>query len=233
MKQKKLNKKSLIIIAAVCALLGCTVLGTVAWLTAADEVTNTFTIGNINEPEVGPTNPENPDPDNPQTPDVFDPEVDGNIFEPYWVEGSKLVPGYSISKDPYVGIGKKSEDCYVFVNVTNNFGENVYFTINSGWTGVEAEGVVMRDKTYYTSGLFKYNKTLEASSNDSTWTSTPLFSEVIVDDEATSDSLNAVTDKEIKVACFLHQANDEAGNDLSSIAEQAAKAHFAAMANAS
>ncbi len=231
MNLKKMNLKSMAVLGVICALLGTTALGTVAWLTATDDVTNTFTVGNITEPEVGPTDPVNPDPDNPQTPDVYDPEVDGNIFEPYWVDQSKLVPGYSISKDPYVGIGKGSEDSYVFVNVENNFGKNVYFAINSGWTAVEANGVILEGEKYFSGGLFKYNTVLQAFESDSVWTSTALFSEVIVDADVSAETLEAVTDKEITVSCFIHQANNEAGDDLSSIAEEAAKAHFASAGN--
>lgn len=231
MNLKKMNLKSMAIFGMVCGLLGTTVLGTVAWLTATDHVTNTFTVGNITEPEVGPTNPVNPDPDNPQTPDTYDPEVDGNIFEPYWVDQSKLVPGYSISKDPYVGIGKGSEDSYVFVNVENHFGKNVYFALNDGWSAAKASFVTFDGETYYTGGIFKYNTALLASETDSVWTETPLFSEVVVLDSASAETLEAVTDKEITVSCFIHQAKNEAGDDLSGLAEEAAKAHFASTGN--
>lgn len=225
-KQKKMKKKSLVTLVVTCLLLCATALGTVAWLTASDEVVNKFTVGSITEPEVGPENPENPDPDSTDTPDVYDPDVDGNLFEPYWKDDSKLVPGYSISKDPYVGIGAKSENAYAFVNVTNNFDNNVYFMLNEGWKSVQGKKLVVGEETYYINGLFVYESALTASETDSVWTETPVFSEVIVADDATVEELTAVTDKEIKVECFLHQATDEAGTDLKTTATEAAREFY-------
>ena len=225
-KQKKMKKKSLVTLAVVCLLLCATALGTVAWLTASDEVVNKFTVGSITEPDVGPVDPENPDPNGTDTPDAYDPDVDGNLFEPYWKDNSKLVPGYSISKDPYVGIGAKSENAYAFVNVTNNFGYNVYFELNEGWRAIEATEMIIEDKAYYTDGIFRYENALNASETDSVWTATPVFSEVIVAEDATVEELTAVTDKEIKVECFLHQATDEAGTDLKTTATEAAREFY-------
>ena len=225
-KQKKMKKKSLVTLVVTCLLLCATALGTVAWLTASDEVVNKFTVGSITEPEVGPENPENPDPDSMDTPDVYDPDVDGNLFEPYWKDDSKLVPGYSISKDPYVGIGAKSENAYAFVNVTNNFGNNVYFELNDGWKVVVADEVVYGETTYYSGGLFVYDEALKGSLTDSVWTPTPVFDEVCVADNATAEDLNSVAEKEIKVECFLHQAIDEEGTDLKSVAIKSAKKFY-------
>ena len=230
---KKSKKKSLLVLLLACLMVFGTVLGTVAWLTATDVKVNTFTVGDIDEPEEGTIDPVNPDgPEDPDQPNVYDEKVDGNIFEPYWKEDSKLVPGNSIAKDPYVGIGADSEPSYVYLNVANNFGKIVYFEISDKWTALDGTSVVKISeggelKTYYTGGTFRYNEILTPADADGdgkvddVWTTAPLFSSVKVSDSADSDDFEKVEDKEIVLKAFIHQAKDGDGVSLLETANEA------------
>lgn len=102
----KTVRKTLILAACAIMLVCATIAGTLAYLTANDSVTNTFTVGNVSitldEAKVN----ENGEPVTPAQ------RVDANTY--------KLLPGQTYTKDPIIHVSDTSEDCYVFVKVTNN-----------------------------------------------------------------------------------------------------------------
>lgn len=113
------------LIAAIVLVIGCTAGGTVAWLVSKpDPITNVFTVGNINA-ELAET-----------------------------ATAFKIVPGVNITKDPVATVKAKSEDCYLFVQLTEenwpNFTEKdsttrkVKYEIAKGWTKLE-DGVYYRE----------------------------------------------------------------------------------------
>lgn len=103
-------KKTVVI--SIVALLLClaAVGGTVAWLTAADSVTNTFTVGKINI----------------------------ELTEPEWTDESKIYPGAIIPKNPTITVKANSEDCYVYAMIDNKLNKtipgSVTLNLQSGWT---------------------------------------------------------------------------------------------------
>ena len=111
------------LIAAIVLVIGCTAGGTVAWLVSKpDPITNVFTVGNINA-ELAETKKE-----------------------------FKIVPGVEIAKDPVATVKANSEDCYLFVQLTEEnwptFTETdktrkVKYEIADGWTKLE-DGVYYR-----------------------------------------------------------------------------------------
>lgn len=112
------------LIAAIVLFIGCTAGGTVAWLVSKPAaITNVFTVGNINA-ELTETKKE-----------------------------FKIVPGVDIAKDPVATVKAKSEDCYLFVQLTEEnwpaFTEagsstrKVKYEIADGWTKLE-DGVYYR-----------------------------------------------------------------------------------------
>ena len=112
------------LIAAIVLAIGCTAGGTVAWLVSKpDPITNVFTVGNINA-ELAET-----------------------------ATAFKIVPGVNIAKDPVATVKAKSEDCYLFVELTEenwpNFTEagsttrKVKYEIADGWTKLK-DGVYYR-----------------------------------------------------------------------------------------
>ena len=112
------------LIAAIVLVIGCTAGGTVAWLVSKPApIVNVFTVGNINATLT-------------ETATAF-----------------KIVPGVDIAKDPVATVKAKSEDCYLFVQPTEenwpNFTEKgsttrkVEYKIADGWTELE-NGVYYR-----------------------------------------------------------------------------------------
>ena len=117
------------LIAAIVLVIGCTAGGTVAWLVSKPTaIVNTFTIGNINAT-------------------LTETERAYNI-----------VPGVDIVKDPVATVKANSEDCYLFVQLTEEnwptFTEadkttrKVKYEIVDGWTKLESvDGVYYREVT--------------------------------------------------------------------------------------
>ena len=115
------------VIAAIVLVIGCTAGGTVAWLVSKPAaIVNTFTIGDINA-ELAET---------------------ATTF--------KIVPGVDIVKDPVATVKAKSEDCYLFVQLTEAnwpaFTETgsdtrkVEYTVANDWTELEGQhGVYYRE----------------------------------------------------------------------------------------
>lgn len=103
---KTINNKVLVLVASIALALACTVGATLAWLTAStDTVTNTFTTSDI-----GVTLKE--------TKTDF-----------------KMIPGYTIAKDPKVTVTTGSEECWLFVKVEKSANFDTYLTykIADGW----------------------------------------------------------------------------------------------------
>lgn len=120
---KTMNNKILVLVASVALALACTVGATLAWLTdSTTTVTNTFTPANIG---VTLTETYNTDTDN-----------DGKNDK--WQ--AQLIPGYSYTKDPKVGVSADSVDCYLFVKFEETNNPSTYLTYTStltaanGWT---------------------------------------------------------------------------------------------------
>ncbi len=220
----KTKTKSIMTICLAAALVAVAVMGTIAYMTATSYKENTFTVGDFGYPTVDPTKPE-------QSIDI-----DGYIYEPAWVDGSKLIPGKSVAKDPYVGIGKDSDPAWVYVYIDNQTLESagdklVTFKLNDGWVPVAEKTVdagadTDDGKTKYVSGLFKYSTILNPASADA-WTAAPIFNKVDVDATVTKDKFKKVEEKfapKMTVYAYIHQANDDSGAIDTDTIEQAAKA---------
>lgn len=114
-----MKKRTLALLAALVLVIGCIIGGTLAWLTAkTDAVVNTFTTSDINV-----TLAESP-------------------------EEYKMVPGYTIHKDPKATVVNGSEECYLFVKVEKsaNFDSYMTYQMADGWTALEnVENVYYRE----------------------------------------------------------------------------------------
>lgn len=119
-----MKKKGLALVLALTLLVVCVATGTLAWLTAkSDVVTNTFTTSDIK---------------------VKLEETEGTS-----VTGGKefkMIPGYTISKDPKATVLTGSEECYLFVKLDKSATFDTYLAYNiaDGWT--QLDGV---DDVYY------------------------------------------------------------------------------------
>lgn len=123
-----MKKKSLALVLALAMIVVCVVGGTLAWLIATTgSVTNTFTYGDIN---------------------IKLEETDATVS----ADGSatkefKMIPGYTIDKDPKVTVLAGSEKCYLFVKVaeSDNFDTFMTYDMADGWTALDGvNGVYYR-----------------------------------------------------------------------------------------
>ena len=125
-----MKKKTLALFLALALVLGGVIGGTMAWLTdKTPEIVNTFTDSDI-EITLTETGAEN----------------NANSY--------KMVPGYTISKDPKVTVVKGSEKCYLFVKLekSEKFDSFLTYEIADGWTpltdanndGIADDGVYYR-----------------------------------------------------------------------------------------
>ena len=97
----KTKSKALLLTLCAVLLVAASVLGTMAYLTSTDTVTNTFTIGKV-EIKLDETDVTN----------LTGPRVTANSY--------KLMPGTTYTKDPTVTVKAGSEESYVRMKVTFN-----------------------------------------------------------------------------------------------------------------
>lgn len=205
------NKKGLGALVAVLALALVGALGTYAWITKDAELTNSFTTSDgILPPTTDPDDPNNPAP-------TDSTKINGNLTETKWdKDNAKLTANATIAKNPNVGLGKGSEDSYIFLNVTNNTTTEAtnttsrpYFVIDATkWAPVSnyTSSVSGVDNGYY-SGLFVYTGgtgtdpvELTASTTADVWTG-ELFSQVVVPSTAVKSEFS--TSPQIVVKAYL------------------------------
>ena len=136
MTEMKNAKKILVLLLCAIALVVASVAGTVAYLTANDQATNTFAVGNVEielkEFEV-----------NQQTGEKTEVETDGLV-------DLELVPGRTIQKNPFIIVGANSEPCWLFVKIgtSENFGDFLTYEMAEGWIALEGvPGVYYRETT--------------------------------------------------------------------------------------
>lgn len=108
-RRRTFGNKSLALVLACVLLVGGVIGGTVAWLTAkTNEVTNVFTTSDIGVK-------------------LEEAETD-----------FKMIPGWTIDKSPRVTVEKDSEDCWLFVEVTEStnleLGKYIKYAVNTGAT---------------------------------------------------------------------------------------------------
>ena len=106
------TKKMVVLLLALCLILGGAIGGTIAYLMdKTAPVVNTFTTSDVSI-ELKETVPAN--------------------------NTEKMVPGKVIAKDPKVTVSVDSEDCYLFVKIEKsaNFDNYLTFAIANGWTAL-------------------------------------------------------------------------------------------------
>ena len=180
-------KKTLTMVLALVLVAAISVGATLAYLTSQDSVTNTFTVGNVaitlDETDVD-NSTANKDRDQ------------ANSYH--------LLPGHTYTKDPIVHVSAGSEDCYLFVKVTNQIAaiEDSSNTVASqmaakGWTVVDA-----------TKGIYVYTGTtgttpLAVSAN----ANVPVFESFKVAGTVDNDTLDDYDGMTIVVNAYAIQAD--------------------------
>ena len=112
-----MKKKTLALLLSLVLIIGVVTGGTLAWLTdTTDQVVNTFTVGNI---------------------DIALTETDADNDDNANANAYKMIPGWDNPKDPYATVTADSEDCYLFVELTETIG-NFSYTPSGSQTPVKA-----------------------------------------------------------------------------------------------
>lgn len=203
----KTTKKALLFTFCAVLLVVASVLGTMAYLTSSETVTNTFTVGKVNidldEAKVDKNG------------DVVSPEerVKANTYH--------LLPGHEYVKDPTVTVESGSEESYVRMIVTineqsdldaifapNGLPLNYFFDgVSTDWTlygEIENTG----DTRSYE---FRYNDTVAAP--DGNVVLDALFETIKVPGEITKEQLETISELKIEVEAHAIQADGFANAD--------------------
>ena len=163
------------LIAAIVLVIGCTAGGTVAWLVSKPAaIVNVFTVGNINATLT-------------ETAKAF-----------------KIVPGVDITKDPVATVKANSEDCYLFVQLTEEnwpaFTETgsstrkVKYEIAGGWKELKSEN-----------GVYVYYREVTKSDTDQPF-DVLQDNKVTVSNTLTKENADAITgDPKLTVAVYAVQ----------------------------
>lgn len=196
----KQAKKAIALILCAVMLVAASVMGTMAYLTSQTvTVKNTFTVGNVaitlDEARVDAYGVREDDAD----------RVTTNTY--------KLIPGHTYTKDPTVHVAEGSENCWLFVKVTNGIsdieaaGETTIATQmgTNGWTLVNGE-----------TNVYAYNETVSEK------TDVKVFETFTIDGEV---EVANYTSAEITVTAYAIQAD---GFGTAAAAWEAAPANWTA-----
>lgn len=219
MKMKARNK---ILLLALCmaALIAVSVLGTMAYLTAEDTVTNTFTVGKVaitlDEAKVN------------------DAGVAVTPAERVKANSYKLMPGHSYIKDPTVTVKAGSEKAYIRMIVTAEFDkkltdEKLAMKLDNIFTGFDeaswkqvkkdvtttGEGENAKTKITYEYRYIKDNNpnTTFTAEKDKDTALSPLFNNVVIPGEWTNDDLAAIGGVKITIVAEAIQSDGFANAD--------------------
>lgn len=158
-KNQGFNARPLVLMLAVALLIGATIGGTIAWLTAKTEnVVNTFTVGDIaltlKETEIKWTKDDN----GKETGAYTYGEEPVVLTQP---NQYKLIPGEKYTKDPVIEVSAESEDCYLFVKLAevNDPGSYLSYGYNvEGWTELEKSSEEVNGNLIKTTVLYRIVK---------------------------------------------------------------------------
>lgn len=207
----KTKRKALLLTLCAVLLVAASVFGTLAYLTASDSVTNTFTVGKVglklDEADVKTDGTYEKD---------HDTRVDANEYH--------LLPGHTYYKDPTVTVTEGSEDAYVrmMVKVENidqlkaalpdakYYGTDNVFLLQSLCGGWDAETWVFVNYTQSEDGKtgtyeFRYKEVVAKFENDTVLDD--LFETITVPGEVNNTQLAYLADVKIVVTAHAIQAD--------------------------
>lgn len=186
-------KKTKVFLTVVCAvlLIAASVMGTLAYLTSTDTVTNTFTVGQVkiklDEANVGDDGK----------------ALTGDAAERVQENSYVLMPGHTYDKDPTVTVLKGSEASYIKLVVTVNKTAELdklfsahKLSLAKMVTGYDSETWKLQkaggeqdangNRTY----TFYYKETVSAKNSDVKLD--PLFKQIVIPGELTNDEMKSL-----------------------------------------
>ena len=203
----KTRSKALVLTLCAVLLVVATVMGTMAYLTSTDTVTNTFTVGKVaitlDEAKVNPNG----------TPVADADRVKANAY--------KLIPGHSYTKDPTVHVTAGSENSYIFVKVENGIAnyEAATETTEGGYKNIAAQ-IAANSWTALTDVANVYYK--EYNSNTAQVDMEVFKNFKIADNANDADTWNGITAENTKITVTAYAVQKE-GFDTAKAAWDAAK----------
>lgn len=212
----KTKNKGLLLSLCAVLLVAVTALGTMAYLTATDEVKNTFTVGKVqlelDEAKV------NTDGEPLKENEVVDREEADRVK----ANSYKLVPGHTYTKDPTVTVLAESEKSYVRVLVTfTNYQalEAIFEPINDPaevFIGYDAAKWIPVTETKNTDGSktyeFRYFTPVEPTGLQAEKLA-PLFTEIKLPGTINNTQLETLAGTEMKVVAQAIQVDGFASED--------------------
>lgn len=188
-------RKILVSLAALALVAAISIGGTIAYLTSAEKVTNTFTVGHVQI-----------------TLDEKKVDVDGKeIANSNRVHGNqyKLMPGHEYTKDPTVHFAAGSEASYIFVKVENGISgiEAATDTTNQNGYKTIADQIVANNWEALTGETGVYFKKVNAN-NGNTAIDYQVFANFkLADDADTTNETENYAAKNITVTAYAIQAD--------------------------
>ncbi len=196
----KTKLKVLGLLMAAVLLVGTSILGTMAYLTSTDTVTNTFTVGNVKI-----------------TLDEAKANADGTLAEGadrVKANEYKLMPGHTYNKDPMVTVKAGSEDAYIRMVVTVNkkaaldtIGIDTLEVFqgyqSDKWT-LASQNVGDNDTMVYE---FRYHTTVSTVDSTNDKALEPLFEQIVVPGDITNEQLATLANLQINIVANDIQAD--------------------------
>lgn len=184
----KTRNKALLTMACAVLLVVASVLGTMAYLTSIAEVENTFTVGSV-------------------TISMDETDVDNSTEGKDRDTENKyhLLPGHEYTKDPIIHVASTSEECYLFVTVSNEIAAIEATGDTSVASQMEAKGwKTVEGQT----NLYVYIGTAEGASaplavkaNDNI----PVFEKIVISGSVDNTTLANYKNKTITVNAYAVQ----------------------------
>ena len=188
-------RKILVSLAALALVAAISIGGTIAYLTSAEKVTNTFTVGRVQI-----------------TLDEKKVDVDGKeIANSNRVHGNqyKLMPGHEYTKDPTVHFAAGSEASYIFVKVENGISgiEAATDTTNQNGYKTIADQIVANNWEALTGETGVYFKKVAANTTNAAIDYQVFANFKLADDADTTNETENYAAKNITVTAYAIQAD--------------------------
>lgn len=197
----KTKNKALLLSLCAVLLVAASVLGTMAYLTSQDAVTNTFSVGSV------AITMDESDVDN-----STEGENDRDKANNY-----KLLPGHQYTKDPIIRVASTSENCYLFVIVKNEIaaiesdaaGDKTVAAqiVENGWKKVGETA----DGSLYVYGTVADPTAVKGGENKT------VFTTFKIDGDVTNTTLAGCAGKTIVVTAYAVQVDGFEDNTASDI----------------
>lgn len=184
----KTRNKALLTMVCAVLLVVASVLGTMAYLTSTAEVENTFTVGSVT------ISMDETDVDN--STDGKDRDTENNYH---------LLPGHEYTKDPIIHVASTSEECYLFVTVSNEIAAIEATGDTSVASQMEAKGwKTVEGQT----NLYVYIGTAEGASAPlavKADDNIPVFEKIVISGSVNNTTLARYENKTITVNAYAVQ----------------------------